>query len=101
MTIKARDSASIVLNNGEKMDVKIYSKSTVGAKFSVVNAADKNTVLSSGSVEGLNGGNELTITEIATSLVGPGRFKIYGEAVNSRFYSSSENYLVVGNISNV
>ena len=99
MTFKVHGSSVVTLEEGELMDVIIYTKSRVSAEFSVVNAANKSMVLAEGKIVKLPvGGKEVSKTRIALNIAGPGRFKIYGDIENGGFYSSSSDYLMIANI---
>ena len=98
MSFKVHDSTVIVLEEGEWMDVIVYTRSKANAEFSIANADDKSQIIAKVELEQPPDEDEVSITNIVSNFKGPGRFKIYGDIGNTGFYSSTENYLVVGNI---
>jgi len=100
MTFKTHGSSAVTLEDGETMEIIVYTKSRATAEFSVVNAENKSLVIAEGKIVKLpiDGGKDVSKTRIALKIPGPGRFKIYGDVENGGFYSSSSDYLVVANI---
>mmetsp|Transcript_8198 Transcript_8198/g.8991 ORF Transcript_8198/g.8991 Transcript_8198/m.8991 type:complete len:477 (+) Transcript_8198:57-1487(+) len=100
MSFKSNDSTSIKLEEGETMDLFVYTKSSAGVDFSVVNAENKSEILAKKNIVANKSNDETSINKVASGLMGPNKFKVYGNVANGRLFSSTQNFLVVANINN-
>jgi hypothetical protein len=97
MTMKSKNTTMINLSEGEVMQVVVYTKAKVGGKFSVVSKGTESGILGIATLNQVDDSEVATMTEIVSSVKGPGQFKVNG--VLSTDSSSRESFLVVVNVS--
>ncbi len=103
MTFRSHESTLFTIENGEKMDVVVYTKAKgLNVDFSIASAENKSIILDKTRLnQAADDNNAVSITKIACDVKGPGRFKVYGNVVlrGGDNHGSREHYLVVANIS--
>jgi len=99
MSIRSSNSFVVDIAAGEKVDISVFTRSTYGATFQVLDASKKVVVLDVDVIH--TGGADPdkdapTKVTLSTGLAGPGKFKIKGSSKVSRM--TSDNFFIVCNV---
>ena len=98
LSIRSSDSCTFNVMPGEELNVTVFTRSTTGAKFTIVDAVGNkthayNVMVKHNSEDTTKLPSNKSITR--ENIKGPARVKVKVESMGSRFVTSASNYLVV------
>ena len=99
--IRSSDSHKVVIHQGEEADIWIYTQGLVGAQFHIYNE-DKVDLITPMTVKSDGNGGSSSPTKVCLTtggkIAGPMTIKVKGISIGGSMFSSTENFLVVSDV---
>lgn len=95
---RSTDSTTFNIFPGEELNVTVFTRSTTGAKFTVVDAHGNTTYAYNVTVKHHSDDEKKLPSNVSVTkanIKGPASVKVKAESMGSRFVTSASNYLVV------